>query len=226
VLYPRTTLLDIAAPYEVFVRMPATRVYLIADSMDVVRTEGGVHVSPDCQFSDAPPLDILFVPGGPGQIDKMENEEFMTFLRERSQSAEWVCSVCTGSLLLGAAGLLAGYRATTHWLCLDLLGLLGAEPVAERVVIDQNRITGAGVSAGLDLGLVVAAQFCGESVAQAIQLLLEYDPQPPFRSGSPKTADERLVDQVTAIRAKLQSERRRQIKRIAAQLRAPTGENA
>jgi cyclohexyl-isocyanide hydratase len=158
-------------------------------------------------------------------MDKMENEEFMTFLRERSQSAEWVCSVCTGSLLLAAAGLLSGYRATTHWLCLDLLSLLGAEPVAERVVIDRNRITGAGVSAGLDLGLVVAAQFCGEAVAQAIQLLLEYDPQPPFQSGSPKTADERLVDQVTAIRAKLQSERRQQIKRIAARLHASTGEN-
>ncbi|HEY9140177.1 MAG TPA: DJ-1/PfpI family protein [Bryobacteraceae bacterium] len=133
----------------------------------------------------------------------------LAFLQQRAPAAKYVTSVCTGALVLGAAGLLAGYRATTHWLSLDLLPMVGAIPVSERVVIDRNRITGGGVTAGIDFGLVVAAQLFGEDVARGIQLMMEYDPAPPFDSGSPRTASAALVSRITERCRKLQEERKR-----------------
>src|SRR5207237_7393837 len=129
-------------------------VYLLADTLDPIRSEGGLTINPDTQFDSVPALDIFFVPGGAGVNPMMEDEKFLNFLREQAQQARYVTAVCTGALLLGAAGLLQGYRATTHWLSMELLGMLGAQPVSERVVIDRNRITGGGMPAGVDFGVV------------------------------------------------------------------------
>lgn len=188
VLFPNVTQLDLTAPYEVFSRMPDTRVALLASSPAPVRTEWGMSIVPDATFLDTPELDVLCVPGGWGVNAMLENAELLTFIRERGSRARYVTSVCSGALLLGAAGLLRGYRASTHWMSIDLLPLFGATPVRERVVVDRNRITGGGVTAGIDLGLVIAAELFGAQVAQQIQLAIEYDPMPPFSSGSPQTA--------------------------------------
>ncbi len=220
-LFPGLTLLDLAGPYEVFTRMPGARIHLVADRLEPILSEKGLAITPDTRFDDAPSFDILFVPGGPGQLQVMEDDLFLSFLRDESQAARFITSVCTGSLILGAAGLLRGYRATTHWRYLDLLGLLGAQPVAERVVIDRNRITGAGVSAGIDFALVVASVLFGEATAQAIQLAIEYDPAPPFHSGSPKTADPSLVARISTPTGEMYEKRRKQIERIVALSREP-----
>jgi cyclohexyl-isocyanide hydratase len=214
VLFPNFTLLDLAGPYEVFCRLPATHVYLVAARLEPIRTEQGGTMMPDTTFESAPTFDVLCVPGGPGQQLVMEDERFLSFLREQGQTARLITSVCTGALILGAAGLLQGYRATTHWRYRDLLSLLGAQPVAERVVIDRNRITGAGVTSGIDLALVVASVLFGEEIAQAIQLGIEYDPQPPFQGGSPKSADPRLVKSVSTSLNRLYEKRREQIERL------------
>jgi cyclohexyl-isocyanide hydratase len=212
-LFPELTLLDLAGPYDVFTRMPGARVYLVAPDLQPIRVQNGLELRPTSTFEAVPsPLDILFVPGGPGQEHVMEDERYLGYIREQGQIAGLVTSVCTGSLILGAAGLLQGYRATTHWRYVDLLRLLGAVPVAdERVVVDRNRITGAGVSAGIDFALRVASLLCGETAARAIQLSLEYDPRPPFSGGSPSTSDPLLVASVSASLDPLYERRRRQI---------------
>ncbi len=217
VLYPGVTLLDVAGPYEVFARLPGVHVALWAASLDPIRTEQGMNIVPDTRF-DETVFDVLFVPGGPGQTEVIEDERFLGAIRRYGEAAQWVTSVCTGSLLLAAAGLLRGRRATTHWLSLDLLERLGVQTVRDRVVIDGNRITAAGVSAGIDLALVVAARLLGEEVAKEIQLLIEYDPKPMFRGGSVQTADPYTVERVTSQRRALQERRRAQIERIAARL--------
>lgn len=145
-------------------------------------------ILPTVTLGTCPKLDIICIPGGPGQIDLMADEEVLSFIREQSQQARLVTSVCTGSLVLGAAGLLAGYKATSHWASLDQLALLGAEPINERVVRDRNRITGAGVTSGIDFALNVVAEIYGDDIAQNIQLQMEYDPAPPYTCGSPRTA--------------------------------------
>jgi cyclohexyl-isocyanide hydratase len=219
-LFPNLTQLDLTAPYEVFSRIPNAKIHLLAATLGPVRSEQGLTIIPDTRFDAAPSLDILFVPGGPGINDMLEDTPFLSFLQEQGRQAKYVTSVCTGSLLLAAAGLLQGYRATTHWLSLDLLPLLGVQPVAERVVIDRNRITGGGITAGIDFGLVVAAEVCGAPAAQAIQLMLEYNPAPPFNSGSPTTADPALVASVAHARKAMQQTRREIVRRAAARLSA------
>jgi cyclohexyl-isocyanide hydratase len=188
VLFPGLTQLDLTGAYEVLARMPETRVHLVATTLDPVRSEWGLTISPDATFAEAPTLDILCVPGGWGINEYLDDEELLGFLRARGEHARYITSVCSGALLLGAAGLLRGYRATTHWLSLDLLPLLGAEAVRQRVVRDRNRITGAGVTAGIEFGLALAAELFGPATAQRIQLAIEYAPAPPFDSGSPDTA--------------------------------------
>jgi len=188
VLFPGLTQLDLTGAYEVLARMPDTRVHLVASTLDPVRSEWGLTILPDTTFADAPPLDMLCVPGGWGVDRHLDDSELLHFLRSRSEHARYITSVCSGALLLGAAGLLRGYRATTHWMSLDLLSLLGAEPVRQRVVRDGNRVTGAGVTAGIDFGLAVAAELFGPAIAQRIQLAIEYAPAPPFESGDPDTA--------------------------------------
>ena len=188
VLFPGLTQLDLTGAYEVLARMPNTRVSLVASTLDPVRSEWGLTIVPDATFADAPPLDVLCVPGGWGVNARLDDDELLDFLRARGDHARYITSVCSGSLLLGAAGLLRGYRATTHWLSLDLLPLLGAESVRQRVVRDRNRITGAGVTAGIDFGLALAAELFGPAAAQRIQLAIEYAPAPPFESGDPESA--------------------------------------
>ena len=188
VLFDGLAQLDLTGPYEVLARMPDTRVHLVAASREPVRSEWGLAIVPDATFDDAPPIDVLCVPGGWGVNARLTDDALLAFLRARGERARYVTSVCSGALLLGAAGLLRGYRATTHWLSLDLLPRFGAEAVDARVVHDRNRITGAGVTAGLDFALALAAELRGVTVAQSIQLAIEYDPSPPFDSGSPRTA--------------------------------------
>lgn len=199
ILYPRFTALDFIGPYEVLSRLPGHRAVVIAEKSEPVLDEQGpVAVTPEFTFENSPPLDVLLVPGGPGQFAQLGNEALRTFLREKAEHATLVTSVCTGALLLGDAGLLEGKRATTHWLAYDALEGLGATPVAQRIVRDGKVITAAGVSAGIDLGLLLAAEIAGETIAQAIQLGIEYDPQPPFDAGSPGKAPPKLVEVMRA----------------------------
>jgi cyclohexyl-isocyanide hydratase len=215
VLFPGLTQLDLTGAYEVLARMPGTRVHLVASTLDPVRSEWGLTIVPDATFDNAPALDVLCVPGGWGVNERLQDEELLDFLRTRGEHARYITSVCSGALLLGAAGLLRGYRATTHWLSLDLLPLLGAEPARQRVVRDRNRVTGAGVTAGIDFGLALAAELFGPVVAQRIQLAIEYAPAPPFDSGSPDTAPDDIGD---ALRRDSQDvlQRRRELVEAAA----------
>ncbi len=198
VIFPGMTALDFSGPLEVFGRIPDTQVHVLAKTLDPVKSDLGFHETPTMRMADAPKLDLLFVGGGPGSTAMMEDEEMVGFFRSRAPDAQWITSVCTGALILGAAGLLRGYRAATHWAAMGVLPLLGATPVDERVVVDRNRITGGGVTAGIDFGLVVAAELRGEETARKIQLMIEYDPAPPFNGGSPRTEAAGIVQSVRA----------------------------
>jgi cyclohexyl-isocyanide hydratase len=220
VLFPNLTQLDLTGPYEVFARMPDTVVALVAETPAPVRSERGLTITPDRTFARASQCDVLFVPGGIGVNTMMEHAPMLEFLCVQAAGARFVTSVCTGALLLGAAGLLRGYRAVTHWLAMDLLPILGAEPVYERVVIDRNRITGGGITAGMDFGLVVAAELRGRQVAERIQLMMEYNPAPPFRSGSPTVADAARVEEARATTSSNREQRRQIAERVAARLRS------
>ena len=218
VLFPDLTQLDLTGPYEVFARMPDTRVHLVAATEAPVRSERGLTIVPDVTFDHVPQLDVICVPGGIGVNAMMEDRALLHFLQLQARDARYVTSVCTGALLLGAAGLLRGYRATTHWLSLDLLPLFGAHTVDERVVKDRNRITGGGVTAGIDFGLVVASELFGSAVAQEIQLMIEYNPAPPFNSGSPDTAPPEVLAFMKDRIAQAQVRRGEMIDRAAARM--------
>lgn len=197
-LFPRLTQLDLTGPFEVLHRIPDTKVHLVWKDLQPVYADSGLGLLPTTTFADCPALDVVMVPGGHGQMALMNDPVVLDFLRLHGATARYVTSVCTGSLVLGAAGLLAGYDATSHWAFTELLPAFGARPVRGRVVVDRNRITGGGVTAGIDFGLRLAAELAGEDVAKAIQLNLEYDPAPPFRSGHPDVADPVLVAQLRA----------------------------
>jgi cyclohexyl-isocyanide hydratase len=198
VIYPDLTQLDLTGPFEVLSRMPGTVVDLVGRTMDPVTSDRGLILTPTATFADCPAPDILFVPGGPGQVEAMEDDALLGFVRQAGATADLVTSVCTGSLILGAAGLLQGKRATCHWISLGKLALLGATPVNERVVEDGNVITAAGVSSGIDFALTVAARLHGQELAEKIQLFVEYDPEPPFDSGSADKADPAMVADMRA----------------------------
>ncbi len=181
--FPGLTLIDLVGPQAVL--NGPMRTHLLWKTTDPVESDSGISITPTMRFDDAPDrFDILFVPGGPGQAELFGDAETLDFLARQGAGADWVTSVCTGSLILGAAGLLDGYRAATHWAARDLLPLFGAEPVAERVVIDRNRITGGGVTAGIDFALTLLVHVFGEAVARTTQLLMEYDPAPPVHAGN------------------------------------------
>ncbi|MTJ82421.1 MAG: DJ-1/PfpI family protein [Telmatospirillum sp.] len=217
-LFPGVTQLDLAGPYEVFSRIPGGQVHLLWKTMEPVRSDRGMIILPTGTLADAPRLDLICVPGGPGQVALMEDREVLDFLRVQAESCRYVTSVCTGSLVLGAAGLLRGFRATCHWSARDQLAMLGAIPVSERVVFDGNRITAAGVTSGIDFALAVVCHLAGESVARSIQLGLEYDPAPPFDAGTPDRAGRVLVDQYREKTHSLQEGRRAATERAAASL--------
>lgn len=198
-LYPNLTQLDLTGPFEVFSHMPDTQVHLIWKTRDPVSADTGMQILPTMTMSDCPDLDVICVPGGPGQIDIMDDQEVLEFVRTQGDSAKFVTSVCTGSLLLGAAGLLKGYKASTYWACTDMLEGYGAIYEKGRVIKDRNRITGGGVTAGIDFALTVVAELLSEQAAQMIQLAIEYNPAPPFNSGHPDVADPELVATLTTM---------------------------
>jgi len=219
-LFPDVTQLDLTGPWEVFARTPDVVCHLIWKDRQPVRSDRGLAIVPTTTFRECPPLDVICVPGGPGQIALMSDWETLDFLRRQAAQAQWVTSVCTGSLVLGAAGLLQGYRATSHWSSIDQLTLLGATPVSERVVHDRNRITGAGVTSGIDFALTLVAEITDEVIAKAVQLQMEYDPEPPFNSGSPRSAPQQEIDQARAKMAAFIATRRAATERAAQRLQA------
>ncbi len=184
-------------------------------------SDSGTAIQPTTTFSDCPDnLDVLFAPGGFGTVEAMKDQEVPAFLAERGVQAKYITSVCSGSLLLSAAGLLQGYQATSHWACRDSLSMFGAVPVEGRVVIDRNRISGGGIKAGIDFGLVLFAKLCSDETAKLTQLMMEYDPQPPFDAGSPKTAGPALVEQAMAIMASNMAETQQIAEGIGSKLTA------
>lgn len=208
VLFPNLTQLDLTGPAEVFARMPGAQVVYLWKTLVPIASDRGMKILPSETFDDCHHLDVICVPGGPGQIELMDDTATLQFLRRIAPTCRLVTSVCTGALVLGAAGLLDGYRATSHWSSIDQLSLLGAEPVAQRVVRDRNRITGAGVTSGIDFALTVAAELFGPAIAQEIQLQMEYDPEPPYDAGSPRSAPAELVSAVKAKNASFIERRR------------------
>jgi cyclohexyl-isocyanide hydratase len=202
-LFPNVTQLDLTAPAQVLSRLGDARLDLVWKTRDPVMTDAGFAILPTATLVEVPRADILCVPGGFGVNDVIADDEVMAWVAAVGASAVWVTSVCTGSLILGAAGLLRGYRAGCHWAQRDMLPLFGAEPVAERVVVDRNRVTGGGVTAGIDFALTLTALLRGEAHAKAVQLSLEYDPAPPFDSGSPDKADPAIVAAVRRRSAQL-----------------------
>lgn len=195
-IYPNVTQLDATGPAQVLARVPGATLHMIWKTREPIPTDAGFSIVPNTTFADCPKLDVICVPGGGGQVALMTDPETLDFLRKQAETARYVTSVCTGSLVLGAAGLLKGYRSACHWAWREMLSDFGAVPVAERVVRDRNRISGGGVTAGIDFGLTVAAELAGEEVAKSIQLVLEYDPHPPFDSGSPEKAGPERVQRL------------------------------
>ena len=217
-VFPNLTQLDLTGPYEVLARLPGAETLLLWKSLEPVRSEHGMSILPMATLSACPPLDLVLVPGGAGINPLLEDAEVLAFLRRMAAQARYVVGVCTGSLVLGAAGLLHGRRAGTHWMSRDLLRAFGAEPVAERVVVDGNLFTGGGVTAGIDVALTVAAAIAGRPAAEAIQLGIEYDPSPPFASGSPERADPAVLAGVLARAEPRQHDRAARVARAAAAL--------
>ncbi|MFE2584201.1 DJ-1/PfpI family protein [Streptomyces sp. NPDC059378] len=195
-LFDRFTALDAVGPYETLGRLPDADTVFVAERTGPVRSDtGNLALIADRALADVPHPDVVVVPGGPGQTPQMDNEVLLGWLRTADRTSTWTTSVCTGSLLLAAAGLLRGRRATSHWLALEYLERFGAEPTGERVVSDGKYVTAAGVSSGIDMGLTLLGRIAGDEQAQAVQLLTEYDPQPPYDAGSPQKAPAHLVEE-------------------------------
>lgn len=193
-LFPGVTQLDITGPAQVLSRLPGAKVSVAARSLDPVMTDSGFAIVPTSMFDEAPQADILCVPGGHGVADALGDTATIDFIARQASGARWITSVCTGAFLLGRAGLLQGKRATTHWAYAHLLDRVGATHVTGRVVVDGRTITAGGVTAGIDFALVLIAREAGEDVARAVQLALEYDPHPPFASGTPEAAGPELTN--------------------------------
>ena len=208
-LFPQLTQLDLTGPFEVFHRMPDAVVHLVAATEEPVESEGGLAIVPTLTFDELSLCDVLFVPGGPGVNDAMLDDELIAFVQRHGARASWITSVCTGSLVLGAAGLLAGFDATTHWASIEFLEAFGAWPKRERVVVSGNRMTGAGVSAGIDMALRLAAELHGARVAEEIRVAIEY--------GSPE-AEPEVRDAVERKLAKMKIERARAVEQAARRL--------
>lgn len=220
-LFPQVTQLDLTGPAQVLSRLGRATVDLVAKTRDPVPTDAGFSLLPTATFDDAVQPDILCVPGGFGVNDAIDDADTLAWVKRAAAGATWVTSVCTGSLLLGAAGLLKGYRATSHWAQHHHLASFGATPVHERVVFDRNRVTGGGVTAGIDFALALTAAIRGEAHARLVQLSLEYDPAPPFDSGSPDRADSDTLARYQALAAKSAPGRDARTQAAAARLELP-----
>jgi cyclohexyl-isocyanide hydratase len=221
-LFPGLTQLDLTGPAQFLSRLPGAKVDLVWESLEPVLTDAGFSIMPTATFTQVPRADLLCVPGGIGVSTVIDHPPALDWVRRVGGEAAWVTSVCTGSLILGAAGLLRGYKATTHWAWHDLLALFGAEPVQARHVIDRNRATGGGVTAGIDFALALIAEIAGADTARMIQLALEYDPAPPFDSGSPAKAGPELIAAYTARAQRLAPNRKAEL--IAAAQRLGFGQ--
>ena len=201
-IYPGVIQLDVTAAYQVLSFPPNTETYLVGKTLNAVISNEGLTLTPNLDFVSCPQLDVICVPGGGmGQIDTIKDKTILEFLKYQAVEAKYITSVCTGSMILAAAGLLRGYKATCHWAFREQLAMLGVEVIAERVVVDRNRITGAGVTSGIDFGLTLLSLLCGEDAAIAMmaQLMMEYDPQPPFNAGSPATAGTRITESLLQV---------------------------
>ncbi|WP_458246633.1 DJ-1/PfpI family protein [Streptomyces sp. MAI_2237] len=195
VLFDGFTALDAVGPYETLGRLPDSETVFVAERTGPVRTDNALlALTADRTLAEVPRPDVVVVPGGPGQTGQMDNEALLDWIRAADATSAWTTSVCTGSLLLAAAGLLQGRRATSHWLALEELKRFGAEPTGERVVTDGKYVTAAGVSSGIDMGLALVGRIAGDFVARAVQLGIEYDPQPPYDAGAPQKAPADVVE--------------------------------
>jgi len=221
-VFPNITQLDMTGPFEVFSRMPGARVHLIWKDTRMLCSDTGLSFLPTTTYDNVGRLDLLCVPGGPGIGDLLEDSETLEFIRRQARTANYMTSVCTGALVLGAAGLLQGRKATTHWLSKELLEAFSATYLAQRVVVDDHLITGGGVTAGIDFALTVVAQQAGDAIAKQIQLAIEYAPAPPFDSGTPDTAAPELVALSRATAADRQAERAERVARAVASLKLQT----
>ena len=213
--------IDLTGPFEVLSRIPNATYRIFARTTAPVRDVRGLRLTPDAALADAPPLDLLHVPGGFGQEALMDDEEVLGWVRRQAGGARCVFSVCTGALICGAAGLLQGRRATTHWSAFHLLALFGATPVNQRVVVDGNMVFAAGVTAGIDGALRVAAELRGDAAAQTIQLHLQYAPEPPFDSGTPETAPAAVLEGARRSVQAITTRREATARRVAARLGNP-----
>lgn len=214
ILYPRLTQLDFTGPYEVLARVPNTEIVIASKEGGALKTEMGLTFADLSKLADVDRADMIMIPGGPGQTDAMQDPEFMAHVKRLGASAKYVTSVCTGSLILAAAGLLTGKRAGSHWAYRELLGAFGAVPDDARVVRDGNAITGGGVTAGIDIALTIAAELAGDDVAKMIQLAIEYAPAPPFNSGRPETAEEKTIAAVKQLFSGFAQQRREAIEKM------------
>jgi cyclohexyl-isocyanide hydratase len=214
-LFPRVTQLDFTGPLQVFSSVPGATVHLLWKRIEPVPSDSVLTLTPTTTFADCPQLDVICVPGGGGADDIVNDEEVLDFLRQQAANAKYVTSVCTGSLALGAAGLLKGYRAATHWSAMEMLALFGATPTRTRVCIDRNRVTGGGVTAGIDFALTLVSMLVDRTTAEAIQLRLEYNPAPPFNAGSPDTAPAEVLAILRERGAPGQARRIEAVKRAA-----------
>ncbi|MFL6792930.1 MAG: DJ-1/PfpI family protein [Bradyrhizobium sp.] len=217
-VFPKVTQLDLTGPLQVFSSMPGAKVHLVWKRIEPVASDSVLTLMPTVTFANCPQLDVICVPGGLGTDDMINDEEMLAFLRTQAGGAKYVTSVCTGSLVLGAAGLLKGYRATTHWSAIDFLSAFGAIPTKTRVCVDRNRFTGGGVTAGIDFALTLVSQLVDRKTAEAIQLRLEYNPAPPFNAGSPDTAPPDVLAFMKEKIAPAQARRSEMIGRAGARL--------
>ena len=218
VIFPRVTQLDLTGPVQVFSSVPGAKVHLIWKRIEPVASDSVLTLTPTTTFADCPQLDVVCVPGGLGTDDMINDDEMLAFLRQQASGAKYVTSVCTGSLVLGAAGLLKGYRAATHWTAMDFLREFGATPTNTRVCIDRNRVTGGGVTAGIDFALTLVSLLVDRRMAEAIQLRIEYNPAPPFNAGSPDTAPPEILALMKERNAPYQARRGEAVRRAAARL--------
>lgn len=221
-LFPNLTQLDLTGPLQVFARLPGAQVHLIWKRIEPVPSDTALSLLPTITFADCPQLDVICVPGGYGTNAIINDEETLDFVRRQASGAQYVTSVCTGALVLGAAGLLEGYRATTHWTAMNFLPAFGAIPTKTRVCTDRNRVTGGGVTAGIDFGLTLAAILTDRATAETIQLFLEYNPAPPFNSGSPETAPPEVVTMIREKSSAMQQNRAEAVQRAASRLASQT----
>ena len=223
VIFPRVTQLDLTGPVQVFSSVPGAKVHLIWKRIEPVASDSVLTLTPTITFAECPQLDVICVPGGLGTDDMVNDEEMLAFLRQQAEGAKYITSVCTGSLVLGAAGLLNGYRAATHWTAMEFLKEFGATPTNTRVCVDRNRITGGGVTAGIDFALTLVSLLVDRRTAEAIQLRLEYNPAPPFNAGSPDTAPADVVALIKEKSAPHKARRNEAVARAAAKFAETVG---